>query len=228
MRLSSRCFLSALLLGLLAACSTVKSVVSHIPVPSMPKLPSMRQVAKLIPGMPDSDQVDENDPEVPFNSRQPLRPGHTLRLEVYEGSRSPSRVFRGIAMVDEEGVVALGQTGSARVGGKTLPQAVEAIGAIFRVAGRTTRPVTVHVISVENTPLIGVNGDVQAAEYIPAFEDVTVRQAVTVSGGRRLKSTAHGVYVGRDGTRRFFTSIESADEQWNLRAGDIITLSPDI
>ncbi|MBE7496054.1 MAG: hypothetical protein HS117_14010 [Verrucomicrobiaceae bacterium] len=226
MRVSSHCLLlSIAVLGLLPACGTVKNVASHIPVPRLPK---MSDVAKLIPGMPDSDRVDASDPEVPFNSRQPLSTGHTLRLEVYEGTRSPSRVYRGITMVNEEGLVDLGEVGSARVAGKQLPQAMDAIGAAFRVAGRTTRPVTVHLISVENTPLIGVQGDVQAPEYIPAFEDVTVKQAVTVSGGRRLGSTARGVYISRDGARRFFTSMEWADEQWSLRAGDIIILSPDI
>ena len=225
---SLRLFTVILICGLFSACKSVKSVVSHIPVPSMPKLPKMSDVAKLIPGMPSSDRVDENDPEVYFNSRQPLAPGHTLRLEVYEGSRSPTRVYRGIAVIDAEGNLPLADLGTARVGGKHLPQAVDAIGAIFRVAGQTTRPVTVHLISVENMPLIGVKGDVQAPEYIPAFEDVTIKQAVVVSGGRRLNSTARGVYVGRSGERRFFTTIEAADDDWRLRAGDLITLSPDI
>lgn len=225
---SFRLFTVLFIFGLFPACKSVKNVVSYIPVPSMPKLPKMSDVAKLIPGMPSSDRVDESDPEVYFNSRQPLAPGHTLRLEVYEGSRSPTRVYRGIAVIDAEGNLPLADIGTARVGGKHLPQAVDAIGAIFRVAGQTTRPVTVHLISVENTPLIGVKGDVQAPEYIPAFEDVTIKQAVVVSGGRRLNSTARGVYVGRSGERRFFTTIEAADDDWRLRPGDVITLSPDI
>lgn len=229
-----RFIIAATLAAVVSACQTVKnvatsvqSVASHIPLPSM-KLPNMRDVAKLIPGMPESDQVDENDPEIPFNSRNPLQTGHTLRLEVYEGTRDPSRVFRGIVMVDDSGNVLLGDSGYAKVGGKRLPEAVEAIGAHFRVTAQTSRPVTIHVFSVENTPVIGINGDVQAAEYIPAFEDITVKQAVVVTGGRKLKSTARGVYVARNGQRRFFTSLDTADEDWSLRAGDVITLSPDI
>jgi hypothetical protein len=233
MRLS-RLLTAVTLLAALPACKTVqnvassvKSAASHIPLPSM-KLPSMRDVAKLIPGMPESDQVDANDPEIPFNSRNPLQTGHTLRLEVYEGTRDPSRVFRGIVMVDDSGNVLLGDSGYAKVGGKRLPEAVEAIGAHFRVTAQTSRPVTVHLFSVENTPVIGINGDVQAAEYLPAFEDITVKQAVVVTGGRKLKSTARGVYIAREGQRRFFTSLDTADEDWSLRAGDVITLSPDI
>jgi hypothetical protein len=216
--------------GVLISCQAVKNVASHIPIPSMPKmkLPRIKDVAKLIPGMPDSDEVDAEDPLVPFNARNPLAVGHTLRLEVYEGSRDPSRVFRGLAVVAADGTVALGSSGTARVGGKHLPLAVEAIAGVFRVAGQTSRPVTVHLISVENTPVVGINGDVIAPEYIPAWEDMTVKQAITVSGGRKLKSSAHGVYVIRQGAKRFFTTIESAEEDWSLRAGDIISLSPDI
>ena len=162
MRSSS--LLLAAVLGLVSpACSTVKNVVSYIPMPNL-KMPSMRDVAKLIPGMPESDQVDETDPEVPFNSRNPLQTGHTLRLEVYEGSRDPSRVFRGIVMVDDSGNILLGEAGYANVGGKKLPQAAEAITSVFRVRALTSRPVTVHIFSVENTPVIGINGDVQVPE----------------------------------------------------------------
>lgn len=230
----SRFFIAATLMAALSACQTVKhvafsvkSAVSYIPLPSM-KLPKMRDVAKLIPGMPGSDQVDENDPEIPFNSRDPLQTGHTLRLEVYEGTRDPSRVFRGIVMVDDTGNVLLAESGYAKVGGKRLPEAVEAIGAHFRVTAQTSRPITVHLFSVENIPVIGIDGDVQAPEYLPAFEDITVKQAVLVTGGRKLKSTARGVYIAREGQRRFFTSLDTADEHWSLRAGDVITLSPDI
>lgn len=231
MRAPSLLLLTAILSGiLLPNCSTVKNVVSHIPVPKLPKmkLPSMKSVAKLIPGMPDRDEVDVNDPLVPFNTRNPLQPGHTLRLEVYEGSRDSDRVFRGIVMVDDQGNLPLSNLGTARVGGKRLPQAVESIGSIFRVSARTSRPVTVHIMSVENVPVIGINGDVQAPEYIPAFEDITVRQALTITGGRKLKSNARGVYISREGTKRFYSSLESAERAWRLRPGDIITLSPDI
>ncbi|MFM2168065.1 MAG: hypothetical protein RIS79_2436 [Verrucomicrobiota bacterium] len=223
----TRFFVAALASLLFPACTTVKNVVSHIPMPNL-KMPSIRDVAKLIPGMPEGDQVDANDPEVPFNPRHPLQTGQTLRLEVYEGSRSPSRVFRGLVMVDDSGNILLGEAGYAKVGGKKLPQAAEAITAVFRVRAYTSRPVTVHIFSIENTPVIGIHGDVQTPEYLPAFEDITVKQAIVVTGGRRLKSTARGVYITRDGQRRFFTSLDHADEDWNLLAGDVITLSPDI
>ena len=40
--------------------------------------------------------------------------GHTLRIHVYEGSRSPERIFNSVVMVDEKGVIDLGQAGSTK------------------------------------------------------------------------------------------------------------------
>lgn len=216
--------LSAAAILMLGSCSLVRK----IPVPKLPKLPSMNTVAKLIPGMAEKDQMDTQDPDVPFNSRGTLGFGHTIRLEVYEGARDPDRIYRGIVMVNAEGLLPLGEVGTARVGGQHLPQATDSIAAVFRVAGRNTRPITVQIISVENVPVISINGDVREAEFIPAFERMTVQHAVTATGGRKQGSTARGVYISRQGLRHFFTSIEAADDRWNPQAGDIITLSPDI
>lgn len=204
--------------------------MKKIPMPKLPKLglPSMNTIARIVPGMAEKDKVDAEDPDVAFNARGTLGYGHTIRLEVFEGSRSPDRIYRDIVMVNSEGLLPLGSAGSARVGGLSLPKAAEAIAAAFRIAGRNTRPITVQVISVENTPVISINGDVVEPEFIPAYDRVTVRQAVETAGGRRAGSTSRGVYIAREGQRRFFTSLESADRQWKPQAGDIITLSPDI
>lgn len=224
-----RSLLSAITLLAICACSMIKMVDPDFKIP-FPKLhlPSMNTIAKLVPGMPEHDKVDAQDPDVPFNSRGTLGFGHTLRIEVYEGSRGPSQIFSGIAMVDKEGLVSLGEVGSARVGGQHLPVAANSIAAAFRIAGRNTRPITVHIISVENTPVISINGDVREPEFIPAFEDMSVTHAVTITGGRKPGSTTRSVYITRHGERRFFTSLEAANDKWKPRAGDIITLSPDI
>ncbi|HRH97226.1 MAG TPA: hypothetical protein PLB55_14895 [Prosthecobacter sp.] len=225
-RFLSTSFLTLAAPFLVAGCG----LIQKIPVPKMPKmsLPSMNTVAKYIPGMPERDKVDVEDPTVPFNSRGTIGFGHTIRLEVYEGARSPERIFRGIAMVNTEGLLPMGEVGTARVGGLRLPQVAEAITTVFRLAGRNTRPITVQIISVEDTPVISINGDVREAEFIPAFEDMTVQQAVTVTGGRKPGSSSRGVYISREGQRQFFTSLEAANDRWSPRAGDIITLSPDI
>ncbi|MBB5031962.1 polysaccharide biosynthesis/export family protein [Prosthecobacter vanneervenii] len=231
MRVSSALFLASASL-VLCSCTLLTDLMPDlkVPMPKLPKLslPSMRTVAKLIPGMPDKDSVDANDPEVPFNTRHSIGYGHTLRLEVYEGTRSPDRIYSGITMVNSDGLLPLGETGTARVGGLHLPEAADAIAMVFRLAGRNTREIMVQIISVENTPVVYLNGDVREREFIPAFKDMTVRQAVTVTGGRKPGSTNRGVYISRRGQRHFFTSLESADRKWEPQAGDIITLSTDI
>jgi protein involved in polysaccharide export with SLBB domain len=211
---------------LLAGCG----LIQKIPVPKLPKLglPSMNTIAKIIPGLPERDTEGSEDPEVPFSTQQSLGFGHTLRLEVYEGARDPERIYRGIVMVNSEGLLPLGQTGTARVGGQKLSQAANSIASVFRVAGRNTRPITVQIVSVENTPVIAIDGDVRDPVFIPAFQELTVRQAVESAGGRKPGSTNRGIYISRAGQRRFFASLESADHLWSPQAGDIITLSPDI
>jgi len=211
---------------LLSACG----LIQKIPAPKLPKigLPSRNTVAKIIPGMPERDKVNSDDPDVPFNARGTLGYGHTLRIEVFEGVRGSSRIFNDIVMVDEKGLLPLGAVGTARVGGQKLPTAANSIAAVFRVAGRNTRPISVHIISVENVPVLSINGDVLEDEFIPAFDKMTVQQAVNVSGGRKLGSTRRGIYITRQGQRRFFVSMETANHEWRPQAGDIITLSTDI
>ncbi|WP_294384391.1 hypothetical protein [Prosthecobacter sp.] len=232
MRANLKLLLSGPALFALCSCGMIQAISPDFKMPKIPlpklRMPSMSTVAKYIPGMPDRDKVDSDDPTVPFNSRGTIGFGHTIRLEVYEGARSPDRIYSGITMVNTEGLLPLGEAGTARVGGQHLPQVAEAIATVFRLAGRNTRPITVQIISVENTPVISINGDVREAEFIPAFEDMTVQQAVTVTGGRKQGSTSRGIYISREGQRSFFRSIEAADQKWSPRAGDIITLSPDI
>ncbi len=212
----------------LSSCSWSPLGDINIPMPKLPSLPSMNTLAKIVPGMSEKDKVDSDDPDVPFNSRGTLGFGHTIRMDVLEGTRSPDRIYSGIVMVNNEGLLPIGKVGTARVGGLHLPKAAEAIATVFRLAGRNTREITVQIISVENTPVISLNGDVQAPEFIPVFKDITVQHAVTVAGGRKTGSTARGVYISRQGQRHFFTSLEAANKNWDPQAGDIITLSPDI
>ncbi len=217
---------------LLNACSMIQMVDPDfkIPLPHLPKigLPDRNTLARVVPGMKEKDRVDAADPEVPFNARGTLTTGHTLRVEVYEGTRSPDCIYRDISMVGSDGLLPLGEAGSARVAGLKLPQAAEAISTTFRLAGRNTRPITVHIISVENTSVILINGDVREPEFIPVYDGLGVGQAVNAAGGRKAGSTARGVYIAREGQRHFFTSLENAHARWTPQAGDIITLSPDI
>jgi hypothetical protein len=214
----------------ISACATIKRFtpdLSKLPKPSLPSFSSLKKIKNIIPGMPDTDKEDVDDPQMPFNARGTLGYGHTLRIHVYEGARYPERIFNDVVMIDASGVIQLGKAGSAKIGGSTLPRAADAIAMAFRVGLNLGRTSTVHIISVEDTPVVSVRGDVLTDEFIPAWEDMTIEQAVRVSGGRKLGSTAHGVYLIREGERRFFSSLESANEL-EPEPGDIIELSPDI
>lgn len=224
---SLRLLPAATLLLALSACATVKRFT-----PDITKLPSagfstLKKVTKILPGMPGTDKATPEDPKMPFNARGTLGYGHTLRVHVYEGARSGKRIYNGVVMVDEKGIADFGDQGSARVGGSSLPQAAEAIAAAFRVSQRLARPVTVHILSVEDLPVVAITGDILKDEYIPAWEGMTIKQAVTVAGGRKIGSTNHGVYVIREGTRRYYSSLDAADRD-EPEPGDIIHLSPDL
>jgi hypothetical protein len=99
---------------------------------------------------------------------------------------------------------------------------------VFRLAGRNTRPITVHIISVEEHAGHLDQRRRARSRVHPVFEDMSVQQAVTVTGGRKPGSSSRGVYISREGQRQFFTSLEAANDRWSPQAGDIITLSPDI
>jgi protein involved in polysaccharide export with SLBB domain len=208
----------------LAACATIKKYTPTIPLPGLPDLTSVK---RILPGS--DDKVNDQDPTVAFEPRSILRPGHTLRLDVHEGLRSGKSLWAGLTVVEMDGTITLGKIGSTQVRGQRLPEVAQSIGALFRIAGYTASPVAVHILSVENTPLIAVEGDLAAGpQPLPLFDGATVQEAVRLVGGRRPASTARGVYIAREGRQRFFRSIEAADTQWRLAPGDIITLSPDV
>ncbi len=209
----------------LAQCGTIKKVTNSIPLPA---LPDVTKIKRILPGS-GADKVNDQDPDVPFDPRGTLRPGHTLRLDVHEGLRSSKQVWKGLVMVGLDGNAQIGKTGAANVRGKTLPEAARAIESVFRVAGRTSMPLAVHIVSVENTPLIALEGDLAAGpQPLPLFDGLGVREAVRLAGGRPAASTTRGVYITRQGKKRYFRSEAAADSEWRLAPGDIITLSSDL
>jgi protein involved in polysaccharide export with SLBB domain len=125
-------------------------------------------------------------------------------------------------------VAKIGKIGSAKIGGKMLPDAVRAIEGAFRVAGRASLPVHVHVLSVEGTALISIAGDVRAPLHLPTWDGMSFAQAITHVGGRRPGSAGRAVYLTRDGVRKFHSSVEVLDASAKPRAGDVLTLSPDL
>jgi protein involved in polysaccharide export with SLBB domain len=173
--------------------------------------------------------VSSDDPDIPFDPRGTLRPGHTLRLEICVSLRSSRTIWKGLALISLDGDIDLGRHGQVKLQGKTVPQAIQLISAQIRASGRTAAPIVTHIISIENTPLVTLEGDLAAGtQVIPVFEGISIAKAVQLSGGRRSSSTNRSLYLTRDGKRRFFRSIEQADQQWSIQPGDLITLSTDL
>ena len=215
---------------LLGACATVKKYtpdLSRLPKPPLPTLAGLKKLTRVLPGMPETDSTGVEDPKLPFEASQKLAQGHSLRLHVYEGARSTKRIYNGVVMVDAEGLVHFEEAGSARVGGLDLVDATETLARTFRLGLRLTRQVTVHVLSVEDVPLVAVNGDVTRPSYLPAWEGMTLSQAVAHAGGRRAGSKNRGVYHIREGLSRYYADLETADIKMTPEPGDIVQLSTD-
>jgi hypothetical protein len=210
----------------LVSCQNVKNWVPEISMPKLPKLPDMSGVKQMLPGSDDS--VSNEDPMIPFDVRRPLAVGHTLRLEIYEGARNGKKVFSGLAMVNESGVIELGKIGSAKVGGRTLSEAVPMIESVCRIAGKAALQTYVHVVSVENVELISVLGDVSNRVHVPVWSDMSYSALVGHVGGRRAGSQGRAVYVCRRGLKKFYRDLEYLDYSDKPEAGDIVTLSGDL
>jgi hypothetical protein len=208
----------------LSACETTKKITGAIP---RPPLPDVTKLKRVLPGT--EDRVNDKDPNIPFEPRETLRAGHTLRLEIRESLRSAKSLWKGLAMVEMDGLVEIGKFGKASVRGMTLPQAARAIETAVRSSGRTASPLAVHIISVENVTVILLDGDLAAGpQPLPVYEGITVAEAIRLAGGRTAGSTNRGVYITREGRKKFFRSAEAADTEWRIAPGDIITLSKDI
>jgi protein involved in polysaccharide export with SLBB domain len=189
-------------------------------------VPKLSSVTNMIPGL--GDGLPADDPTVPFNANGALGYGHSIALDIYEGVRSPKRLFEGKRMVDENGVISFGKTGSAKVGGRSLIDANRMISSVFRVGGRSSFALTVHIPSVEGVDLVFIDGDVVNAAYIPMWDRMHLRDLIKIAGGRHPGSTARSLYITRAGQKMFFPNVEAAENWWRFKPGDIVTLSPDL
>jgi protein involved in polysaccharide export with SLBB domain len=217
----NRFLFSFSLLLLLASCSFLKRTVNVIPVPSLSGM------KKMIPKISADDSVGGDDPFQQFSPSRTLGYGDTLRIRVCEGVREAREVYEGLVMVERDGSVTFEDLGQARFGGRSLMEARSMTESVMRAAGHTASRLHVHLISVENVPLITVDGNVGRAGVYPYREGARVSDVVAMAGGRGSASYSRAVYVTHRGQRRFFTSAAAADA-YGLEAGDIIALSMDL
>jgi protein involved in polysaccharide export with SLBB domain len=205
-RLSLPLFLTAAFA--FSSCSIIKSV----PIP-------------FVGG--DSQSSSASDPQLGFTQATILRTGHTLDLSVYEGLRSPNRIYRDSVVVDANGLVTLAKGVKAKVGGLTAIAAVKNIEGAFRnrVGGGI---VQVQVNSIEEVPTITVDGAVKNPAVIQWFSGISLSGVLPYVGGRDLKSSGRAVYVTHKGVRKFHADTIGANDAVELEPGDVVHFSDDL
>jgi hypothetical protein len=208
-----------------AVTDPVMSAAKYLP--SFSPMATLKAAPKLLPGVQGRDEVGENDPKMPVDPDSTLRSGHTLRLQVYEGARAPELVLAALALIDESGQADLGKAGTIALGNQGLPKAVAAIAAQCRVNLQLGRSCNVHLLSIDDVPLVSVVGEIKAPRHLQLSEDLTVGQAVEACGGRPAGSSHRALYLTRLGERRFFANLEAAADE-ELQRGDIVELSTDL
>jgi protein involved in polysaccharide export with SLBB domain len=222
----------------LTSCGTIKRTVSAIPMPSlsgmskilpssesMKKLvPSMKGIKKMLPDLSGDDSTGAEDPFQHYTPQRDLGYGDTLRISVYEGVREPEEVYKGLLMVDKKGIVDFEEIGSARFGGRSAEEARSLTESVLRGAGWTSGQLHVHLISIENVPLVCIRGNVGRPGVYQFSEGMRARDVIAAAGGRAAQSTSRAVYITHKGQRRFYTTEASASG-FELEAGDIVEVS---
>lgn len=198
---------------LLAGCGTLQK----LPKVSLPKIPDVK-----VPFVGDDSTAPSRDPEVPYSLTQVLGYGHTLEVSAYAGQISPSKMFSGRVMIDEDGVADFGKYGPVKLGGLRIHEAVAPIeSAIRRKRGQAL--ITVQIVSVESAPLLQVKGAVKRPGILTYFDGATPATILPAAGGRQGDPSATAVYVTREGVRSFHVNYLTKDIP--LQPGDVVTFS---
>ncbi len=173
----------------------------------------------------DSGKHATADPKLPFNVRQTLGFGQTLKLVVWSGQGSPSKIYAGNVMVNEQGLIHCQEAGDIKVGGLTALQAIKMIEASFhRLHDYSASVINVQLTQIEEVPLVTVTGAVNSPSVIPWFDGINANSALPYVGGRKFHLDARAVYVTRKGVRQFHAGSENVA----LEPGDTVVFSSDL
>ena len=181
-----------------------------------------------IPFVGKSDKPEPvKDIEVPYHVQQTLGYGHTLKFTAYAGQRSPSKLYSGNVTVDQEGVIDLGDYGRVKVGGHKADVAAQLIGSAFRKK-RGESIINIQLESIENVPLVLINGAVKKPGAVQWFDDATTLSTLPYVGGHDGNVPGQAVYITRKGQRKFFATAATTEGGLPLEAGDIVNYSFDL
>ncbi len=165
------------------------------------------------------------DPKQSFNVRQTLGYGQTLKLVVWLGQGSPSKIYAGNVMVNQQGMIHFKETGDVRVGGLAAMQAIKMIEASFhRLQNYSASVINVQLTQIEDVPLVAITGAVRSPAVIQWFDGINANSALPYVGGRKSHPDARAVYVTRKGVRRFHAGSENVA----LEPGDTVEYSSDL
>lgn len=165
------------------------------------------------------------DPKVSFTPHQILGYGQTLKLAIWRGQSSPSKIYSGKEMIDEHGLIHFKEAGDIRVGGLSALQSMKLIEASFhRLHDYSASFITVELVEIEDVPLVTVTGAVQSPSVIQWFDGITADSALPYVGGRKSRPNVRAIYVTRKGVRRFHAGSENVI----LEPGDTVEFSSDL
>lgn len=225
-----------LLVAALTGCSGIKA-------PSVPKVPSWVPVIGSEPSEPEFDprtqtvptettdrveipaveQADERP--VPPQFTKGLQPGSTLRVAIFEGLRSTSRVFNASLTIDEQGMVTHRQLGSVLIAGMEIDEALNAIESAYRLTGRpSAQATTTHLFDIDGSGVVQIRGAVQRAGFIPHSGGITLGEALQQGGGFGSGANPGKLYVIRRGLRQLLYLSDEATLGYRLNEGDIVSV----
>jgi hypothetical protein len=169
----------------------------------------------------------DSDPKLAYSPSTPLRYGHTLDVSVYQGLRSPSRIYHDEVMVDEHGMLNLGNSRKVKVDGLSAVAAVKSIEGAFRTEA-ADGIVQVHINSIEDVPTLTITGGVRNPAVIQWFSGANLSSILPYVGGRDPRSSGRSVYVTHRGKRHFHADTIGLGNTIQLEPGDIIHFSEDL
>lgn len=191
--------------------------------PAAPEQPTPPPVEASQTSVSDTGDVAPSDPLLPARQGG-LQPGATLRVAVYEGLRSTSRVLNTTLTVDPQGQVSDRRLGEVTVAGKDPGTALGAIETALRLNRPSAQATTTHLMQLNGVPVVQVRGAVVREDFLPRGDGLTLGEALQQSGGFGPGANPGKVYVIRRGRRQLLYLSDEATMTYRLNEGDILSV----
>ncbi len=185
--------------------------------------PAESTTASLTSAGSDTIDLASSDPLLPPRQGG-LQPGATMRVAVYEGLRSTSRVLNTTLTVDPEGQVTDRRLGDVSVAGMSPDEALGVIETALRLNRPSAQATTTHLLQLNGIPVVQVRGAVVREDFLPRGDGLTLGEALQRSGGFGPGANPGKVYVIRRGRRELLYLSDEATMGFRLNEGDIVSV----